>query len=391
MERKKDIYIDVESMMIVPFISGIQRVVREGTKWMIQHQDDQNWRIRLIKWDKNREAFQLLDNENYLLWLDGKTDKEACEAGQMLLPQQISAGSVFFDLDSVWLNDPNRGYLLSLLKHRGVKIAAFIHDIIPITHPQYAHIDENYLALPKYIDAELAYADLVFTTTEYVKGEICELLKKLRYDTPKFALAPLGADFKKCRKSDPKIDLEVKQIARSGPYLLTVGTIETRKNQQLLLDAYDNDLQGRGINLIFAGRVGWEGQAFTKRLLEHPKFGKSIFFFEGKNDETISYLYQTAFFNVFPTFMEGYGMPAVEALLSGTPTLLSDIPVMHEVAGTYADYFDPKDPKQLAKLVLDGLADQEGYAKKKRELASYKPRTWKQFGEDLAKGLHSLF
>ena len=372
--------------MSVPFVSGIQRVVREGTKWLIQHQDDQKWKIRLIRWNREKKAYQLLDNERYLLWLEGKLAPEECNADQMLLPQQINAGSIFFDIDSVWMNDPNRGYLLSMLSHRGVKIAALIHDIIPITHPQYAHIDENYLALPKYVDAELAYANLIFTTTNYVRDEIYKLLKKLHYAAPKFALAPLGADFKKCKKSDPNIDSEVKQIARSGRFLLSVGTIETRKNQRLLLDAYD-DLQGQGINLIFAGRIGWEGQEFTERLKTHPKYGKNIFFFEGKNDETISYLYQTAFFSVFPTFMEGYGMPAVESLIYGTPVLLSDIPVMHEVAGGFADYFNPSDPKQLANLVLNGLNNQEKYFQKKRELAYYQPQTWKQFGESLAEGI----
>lgn len=80
-------------------------------------------------------------------------------------------------------------------------------------------------------------------------------------------------------------------------------------------------------------------------------------------------------------------MPAVESLIYGTPVLLSDIPVMHEVAGGFADYFNPSDPKQLANLVLNGLNNQEKYFQKKRELAYYQPQTWKQFGESLAEGI----
>lgn len=382
------IYVDVTNLMLQPFITGIQRVVREWTKYVIQNQDVWGCRLRLLRWDDGKSAYQVLDNGQYLHWQNHR--EVCCDSGQVLLPEQIRKGSVFFDLDSVWPNRPPRTFLHRMLKYRGVKIAVFLHDIISITHPQFyvsIGITDSFL---KYLDAELAYADLILTSSQFVVDEVKRLFQGTGRRLPQFAVTPLGSDFVVCRKSDPKIDSEAKRIAKAAPYLLTVATIEPRKNHKVILDCFDQYLEHTNVNIIFAGRKGWDTDVVQARLYQHPQFGIRIFHLEGKSNETISYLYQKAMYTVFPTYVEGFGLPAVESLIAGTPPLLSDIPVMREVAGEYAQYFNPDLPKELAELVLAGLSAPQTYQKWKKSLSAYQPTTWSDFGKNIMTELAAL-
>ena len=385
-----NIYIDVYSVMTTPVVSEIQRVVRETTRRLIQVQGRASWKLYLVRWQEEKSAFHILDNNMYLLWLEGNATDSQCLSGQMLLAEQIPANSVFFDLDSVWMNKPSRSYLYSVLKHRDVKISALIYDIVPITQPQYIQVDKNYMSFPKYTDAVLAYADLIFINSRFVENELEQLAAQMGRQRPALVVAPLGSDFTLCRKSDPKIDQKVKQIARSAPFLLTVDAVEPRKNHKVILDAFDHFLKKSGVNIIFVGQAGLGSQAVIKRIKRHPQNKKRIFHFEETNSETLSFLYQEALYTVVPTYVDGSGLPAVESLTAGTPALLSDIPVMHEAAGDYAGYFAPDDPEQLAKLVLRGLSEPDHYEEVRKKIASYRPASWDDFVENLIRGLLTL-
>ena len=108
------------------------------------------------------------------------------------------------------------------------------------------------------------------------------------------------------------------------------------------------------------------------------------------NNETISFLYQSAYYTVFPTYTEGFGLPAVESMISGTPALLSDIPVLREIAGNRAEYFDPDKPEELFSLIKQGLMDLDVYKKRREALKKYEPVTWESFGYRIAMELFNL-
>lgn len=383
------IYVDISNMAIQSFVSGIQRVVREGTRYLVEHQEEWGYRVYIMTWDDQKRAYHILNNVKYLHWLDYHESIASCATMHFVIPEQIKKGSIFFDIDSIWDNQPRRHYLYTVLRNREVKIALQIYDIIPITHPQY--FEPNLITLfLEYLDVGMLYADLIFTNSQFVADEIKMVARQINRSLPVFAVAPLGSNFLVCRKTDPNIDQEVKRIAKSAPYLLLVSTIEPRKNHKVILDCFDKYLQDTNINIIFAGRKGWNVDKLLERIYQHPMYGKRIFHFEGKNNETISYLYQKAMYTVLPTYIEGFGLSAVETLIAQTPALLSDIPVMHEVAGEYAQYFNPNSPKELSKLVLEGLSNPDEYQKRKNALKSYRPVTWDDFGKSIMDGLQKI-
>jgi glycosyltransferase involved in cell wall biosynthesis len=131
-------------------------------------------------------------------------------------------------------------------------------------------------------------------------------------------------------------------------YFLYVGNAYPHKNVELLLHAASKAV----VRVVFVGKDDF----FYKRLGIKPKT---------VTDPELCQLYKNAQALVFPSLMEGFGLPALEALRVGCPVIASDIPVFHEILGTAATYFDPCDmhslveklknppekPKNIAKLL----------------------------------------
>ncbi|HEX2252593.1 MAG TPA: glycosyltransferase family 1 protein, partial [Thermoanaerobaculia bacterium] len=142
-----------------------------------------------------------------------------------------------------------------------------------------------------------------------------------------------------------------------GPYVLFVGTIEPRKNLGTLLAAWRLLAgQHRGAagdelpRLVVCGRVGWKSERLAERLREGEASGWVVHLGYVET-ERLEALYRGAVGLAFPTFYEGFGLPALEAMAAGIPLVLSDIPVLREVAGDAALYAPPEEPAAWARQV----------------------------------------
>lgn len=137
------------------------------------------------------------------------------------------------------------------------------------------------------------------------------------------------------------------------PYILYVGNAYPHKNLPLLLAAYrayrkQNAKVSEHRALVLVGAHD-SFYGAIKTLAQEMKIDKDVLFYGAANDAQLSNLYRHADIFVFPSLMEGFGLPPLEALAFGTTVLASDIPVHHEILGTYAVYFDPHDPYDLAR------------------------------------------
>lgn len=384
----KTIYINITNTIKEPFLTGIQRVVRSVTKHIITNCDTME--VILIAESKSKKTFNIINQNIFLEWLKGNCEREKCVSEQELNPKYFNKGSVYLEIEAAWAERKlPPSVLYPMLKKRNVKIATYIYDIIAIRFPQYCN-DGLIMKFSAFFDVASYYSDLIFTDSQFAANDICALIKKAGRKTPKFCVAYPGCDFMKVSLDNPSIDEDIRKIAESGKYILTVSSIEPRKNHKVILDAYDSYLQDRDINIIFAGRLGWKIKELSTRLFRHKDYGKKIHLISGANDETISFLYQEAWLSVFPTHVEGYGLPAVESLIAGTPAILSDIPVLREVAGDNAKYFDQNNPGDLANIIINYDDNEEYYRSEKQNLINYKPTTWKQCGDTILKACYQL-
>lgn len=383
---KTHVYIDLSRLCLTPFTTGIQRVAKAIVLRLLKHPALE---VTLLADTSLHTEWRILPHEAFVQYY---TQQLGSPYGtgrmQTLTPYDIPTHAVFFDIDSAWNMPMHRGWLFPILKRRGVTIVSHLYDLIPVTHPQFFY-ELTVTQFLSWSAAVLQYADHIICNAQATKDALADLCASLDMPSPPCTVVPLGADFVQRQTHTlhtAEADAELLEKLPQRRYLLMVGTIEPRKNHALLLDAVDA-LSKMGIKVVFAGRIGWNMAEFEKRMQHHPQKGRGFFFANAPTDATISALYQNALAVVFPTKNEGFGLPIVEAFQHGTPVLAADIPVLREVGGTLADYFDNTSVESLIEAVQALTSDPAAYEKKLAQLAAYQPRTWDTAASEMADAL----
>ena len=129
-------------------------------------------------------------------------------------------------------------------------------------------------------------------------------------------------------------------VPKLGRYAVVIGTLEPRKNLSLLLDSLSEPaIRNSELRFVVVGRKGWKVDAFMAKLT--PKERERVIF-SGFVSEFVKFrLLKHCEFLVFPSLYEGFGIPALEAMLLGKPVLASMTSSFPEVIGKAGVYFDP--------------------------------------------------
>ncbi len=136
-------------------------------------------------------------------------------------------------------------------------------------------------------------------------------------------------------------------------YVLHVGTLEPRKSLPTLLEAWRllgaaPETRERNVpTLVLCGRLGWKSEALAREI-DAARTEGWLVHYGYLPDEQVAALYRGALLVAMPSIYEGFGLPAVEAMMAGTPLICSDIPVLREVAGDAAVYVPPEQPERWA-------------------------------------------
>jgi glycosyltransferase involved in cell wall biosynthesis len=143
-------------------------------------------------------------------------------------------------------------------------------------------------------------------------------------------------------------------------FWLSVGTIEPRKNQLMLATAYARYLErgGEPMPLVLAGGDGWRMEDFPMRLQELG-ISAQVIMTGYVSDAELVWLYRNCFANLYPSLFEGFGLPVLEGMQFGAPTIASRSTSIPEVAGDAAILLPPRDASAWADAML-GLAHQSG-------------------------------
>jgi glycosyltransferase involved in cell wall biosynthesis len=373
------LYADISTLIDLPILTGIQRVTVELLSRLDKITD---WDIKLLHYDPEKGNYRTVERPSFeRRYVRKENGAKLVYLEETITFEQFARGSIFLDIDSAWMSQVKRSFLLPILKGNGVKIVAHIYDIIPINFPQYCHqwIIFNFM---EYIAAHLKYADFFLANAQATIDDLQELAVKI--DTPviRGAVVPLGADFSSMIGYQlSEVDKTIVEIARKEKYILMVGTIEPRKNQKLLLDAFENYLTDAPINIVFAGRIGWDMEEFEERLRRHPLKNIRIFQLENVNDIGIDFLYKNTFLVAFLSYSEGFGLPIIEAFQKGAPVIASDMKVSREIAGDYCDYFKQDDAAALADLIKKYLENPEIRAERVDRIKDFPVVTWDDSAE----------
>jgi alpha-1,2-rhamnosyltransferase len=270
------------------------------------------------------------------------------------VPLQARAGDQLILLDSSWHADffP----MAERLKSQGVVIISVVYDLIPLTHPQFCDaglvkvFDRWFDWIAETADGFMAISK---TISQQVETEIQHRLGKDEAAKRWHGHFYLGSELDLLREWQ-RVDADLLEMFHDpAPVYLMVSTIEPRKNHAYLLDAFELLwANGSDARLCIIGKVGWKCDELIARIKQHPLLNKQLFMFNQINDKGLEYAYANARALVFPSHVEGFGLPLVEAMQRGLPAMASDIPVFREVGGDFMAYFDLATPQSLANQVM---------------------------------------
>jgi glycosyltransferase involved in cell wall biosynthesis len=193
-------------------------------------------------------------------------------------------------------------------------------------------------------------ADWVVAISEYTRAHYLKLFPHFPSDRVRVVYPCSRFEDSTAQGSPPA---SVKGFG-AGEFWLSVGTIEPRKNQRLLARAYARYLEagGRPIPLVLAGGKGWLMEDFQEYLMKLGIWERVILTGYVSDNELI-WLYRNCCASLYPSVFEGFGLPVLEGMQFGAPTVSSNATSMPEVGGDAAILLAPDDPEAWTKAMLD--------------------------------------
>jgi len=231
-----------------------------------------------------------------------------------------------------------------------------VYDLTFVEHPE-AAVPSLVAYLNKVVPASVAAADVVAAISHATKQALIE-----HYKTPpeKIAVIPCGVAPHYQRVTDPALLEGTRQkFALKHPFVLSVGTLEPRKNHKGLIQAFYETQQHKDgpAMLAIAGGKGWLYEE-TQQLVSELKLEDKVHFLGRVTEQELLTLYSLADVFAFPSFFEGFGIPPLEAMACGAPVITSSTSSLPEVAGDAALLIDPYDPHTIAEAINRILHDQ---------------------------------
>jgi len=220
-----------------------------------------------------------------------------------------------------------------------------IHDLTPVFYPHYHPLISS-ITQRIFLKHTMRNASVIIANSRNTFNDIItfipEVAGKVRVVYP--AVEPL---FKPVTNRKALAGYGI-----DGPYILSLSTLEPRKNLAGLLIAYQKfrEKSKSDIKLVLVGRKGWKNERFNS-LLKNHKFRADIIITGYVDRKMLPVLYSNAELFVFPSFYEGFGFPVLEAISCGVPCAVSGVSSLPEVAGEGALYFNPDNHEEMAEIM----------------------------------------
>ncbi|WP_081599292.1 glycosyltransferase family 4 protein [Prochlorothrix hollandica] len=244
-------------------------------------------------------------------------------------------------------------FFLPEIQRRSVKIIT-LYDLSFLTHPQF-HTQETVRNCTEGIKKSLEIADAVLVISENTKRD---LLSYFQFDPEKVYVTYLGKDPSYSKVLDPECIAQfLKKYSLPASYLLFVGSMEPRKNLKSLLQAYSllsSSLREK-YKLVIAGPQGWLNTDIFE-LAQNLNLLDNVYFTGYIPQDDMALLYSAASLFIYPSFYEGFGLPVLEAMSCGVPTITSNVASIPEITGNDgALLIDPYEPESISEAISDVL------------------------------------
>jgi glycosyltransferase involved in cell wall biosynthesis len=267
---------------------------------------------------------------------------------------------------------------------RATRTLLTVHDLSFLHYPD-AFVPSLREYLERVVPRSVARADRVLADSKSTRDDLVAY-----FDTPpeKVEVLYSGVDSRFRPEKAPGEEERLKtKYGIESPYILSVGTLQPRKNYVRLIKAFAN-LPLANLQLVIAGGRGW---LYEEIFAEAEKYGNRVHVLGFVDDADLPALYRGAALFAFPSLYEGFGIPPLEAMACSVPVVCSNASSLPEVAGDAALTVDPLDVNALAQAmmrVLEGPSLQQEMTDK--GLAQAARFTWKKAARQLLNSFEAL-
>jgi glycosyltransferase involved in cell wall biosynthesis len=366
--------VDVHTTAEANYATGIQRVTRESARrWLERHQ------VTLIGWNSAFRSLRALTPPEVRRACWGGPPVTRYENGPVLVPIRCT-----YLLPEVATEPDRTDSLRSLAEHSSNRLAVIGHDMVPITVPETC--DPGMPAAFARTIAAVRYASCVATVSEASTNEYrcwARMLPSIGLPGPRIDTCLLPTEVVKTSGSDMAAAAE-RLLVGGLPMVLVVGSHEPRKNHLAVLHAAELLWRdGLRFSLTFIGGNAWNSDAFRATVESLQASGRPVETISSASDALLWSGYRLARFTVFPSFSEGFGLPVVESIMSGTPVITSNFGAMRDngLPGG-ALLVDPRNDHALADTMRELLTDDGLLTRLREEAAGRTSRTWDEYAAE---------
>ncbi|MBQ8046596.1 MAG: glycosyltransferase family 4 protein [Prevotella sp.] len=258
------------------------------------------------------------------------------------------------------------GELPKGLKKAGIRSIVTIHDLIFLRHPEYYHWWDVMLYKKKFYQT-LREADHIIAISECTKRDILYYARRKGIDIPDKQISIVyqscGTRFAH-RVDENRLQSVHAEYDLPRRYLLSVGTIEERKNILLAVKALKH--LPDDLSLVVVGR-STKYATMVRRYAKEHGLDARLRFLHGVPNDDLPAIYQMGEAFVYPSRYEGFGIPIIEAIQSGLPVIAATGSCLEEAGGPASLYVGPDDEKSMAKAVIQAVSERQMRVKESRD------------------------
>jgi glycosyltransferase involved in cell wall biosynthesis len=242
------------------------------------------------------------------------------------------------------------------LNSRRWKRCLTVHDLIAWRHPEW--FEPKVLGYRDRWSKWIREADLIICPSIATQNDLLHYFPEICKEMT--SVVYLGASFSSYPVSPEKQLLRLPQSLEGGDFLLSVCTLEPRKNLKRLLESYKifKEQTRSECKLALVGGSGW-GESVQPIIDGLGRFAKDVIVTGYVSDEILPLLYRHALAFVYPSLYEGFGLPVLDALTMGAPVITSNISSIPEIAGDAAVMVDPTSVEEISNALCRVVEDSE--------------------------------
>ncbi|MDP9186397.1 MAG: glycosyltransferase family 4 protein [Verrucomicrobiota bacterium] len=352
--------------------SGIQAVVRGLISGLSRNNADfvavrwSNWRSALVPLDRDHRAHLGLVKQVAL----NRSQASSSAGSWLLLPEVI------------YETDPHR--LIACARKQQMRVAAFFHDAIPISHPELVR-RKAAKCHAEYMTA-LCNADLIIAVSNSAAEQFRLFVEKRRLRLPTIHVCSSAGEFPGMERPRPKPN-----VLPDAVNILCVSTLEPRKNHKTLLEAFERAASALAHPRLWLHLAGdrYKDAEFIVELIKTARKRNRYIIWHGKvTDRQLVNLYRECDFTIYPSIVEGFGLPIIQSLWNRRPCVCANFGAMAEAADKGGCLtVDVRDPAKLSGAIVTLATRSDLRQSLVDEIEARHFKTWHEYAIEICEAL----